>query len=95
MTASRSRLTGLSTGRAPRGGARPQCRRSLWPPTPPAGQFLNALLVTDNPLMDVGVAGSPKDINGAGSDVTDFARTYVTGTRVTLTAPATADKRKR
>ena len=50
---------------------------TVWPPTPPAGQLPNALLVTDNPLMDVGITVSPKDINGAGSDATDFARTYV------------------
>ena len=52
---------------------------------------IETLLVTDNPLLQVNITVSPKDLSGFGSDTTDFIRDYAQGTHVTLTAPSTAN----
>ncbi|MCP4213088.1 MAG: hypothetical protein GY765_00460 [bacterium] len=47
------------------------------------------LSVHTSPEAGVAVDVSPADANGNGSGLSDFSRTYVSGTLVTLTAPAT------
>lgn len=46
---------------------------------------------SSNPSSGVAISVSPQDMNGAANGTTGFTRSYMAGTSVTLTAPATAD----
>lgn len=56
--------------------------------TPPPNYILT--VASTNPASGVAITASPTDNNGATNGTTSFTRTYVTGTPVVLTAPATA-----
>lgn len=45
---------------------------------------------SENPASGVSIAVSPNDIGGESDGVTQFARTYIEKTQITLTAPVTA-----
>ena len=47
-------------------------------------------VTSSNPTSGVTISASPNDVNGAGAGRPSFTRTYVSGTAVTLVAPATA-----
>lgn len=49
---------------------------------------VHTLTVQSTPVTGVSISVSPNDRNGAGNGVTNFERSYVQGTSVTLTAPA-------
>ena len=58
--------------------------------TPPPATYV-LTVNSANPSSGVAITVSPTDVNGAGNGSTSFARTYDSGTAVTLTAPSTAN----
>jgi len=58
---------------------------AIYIPTP-----RNLTVASTNPAGGVSITVSPNDQTGSGNGTTQFTRTYIDGTTVTLTAPATA-----
>jgi VCBS repeat-containing protein len=54
-------------------------------------QFVRTLTLTSSPSSGVSIGLNPPDVNGNGTGITGFPRSYVNGTTVILTAPATAN----